>query len=371
MNWKNMHFSVDMLIESAGGGSMKHVRDLYEELSRRDHDIRLIVSKRRAESHVIEWLDVIDKDKVFLPDIKRSPELNDVAISRSIKAYIEAGGGKRILHAHSTKAGILSKMIKGRDIKHIYTPHAYRGMDPTLGYLKRKLIVLADKFISSKMDHIIAVSPEERDYALALRIPDDKISYIPNGIDIESIKRISEKNRPKKNSIPRLGFAGRMTRQKNPILFLDVFNKLKSDFPALEAVMIGDGDMTDEVKSKIIHLGLSSSVKMMGGVDFVENMHEMDILVHTSLYESFPYLLLEAGAGGLAVVCVRNAGSLAIWPDGKLADFSVDSLCSLIKPLINSDYSLQEEISSSKKGAERYSISAMVDGIEMVYQNIQ
>lgn len=368
----NEPLRIDLMIESTGGGSMRHVRDLHDALCARGHDLRMIVSLMRAEPAVQEWLAALPPERVIRADTPRAPHPRDLPLVLDLRRRLKAEGGERLLHAHSTKAGILAAMLRGCTAGMVLTPHAYRGMDPALTPMRRRVIGLAEAAFSMRMDHVIAVSPEEEEYARDLGVRSERISYIPNGIDVPGLEAQAVALRAAEVPVPRnppvLGFVGRFTRQKNPLLFIETFTQLRRAVPELRAVMIGDGEMMGALQARRTELGLEAVLDLPGALDFTREMQRMDVLVHTSLYESLPYVLLEAGAGGLAVVAVRNAGSEAVWPGAGLTEHTPEALTAAVLPLLTSQEALEAARARSRAGAARFSIEEMAMRTEAVYR---
>lgn len=363
--------SVDLMIESTGGGSMRHVMDLRDALDARGHDARLILSLARAEPGVLDWLAGIDPGRVIRADTSRGPSPRDLPLALRLRGELARAGAGRLLHAHSTKAGFLATLLRGRTAGTVFTPHAYRGMDPTMPPGRKRAIACIETLLSRPQDHVIAVSPEEVAYARGLGVAAERVSYIPNGIDIAGIRARAEAGRRPRSGASVIGFAGRMTYQKNPVLFLETLALLRRERPELRGVMIGDGDLMPAVRARAEELGLTGAVDFLGAVDFIGHMHAMDVLLHTSFYESLPYVLLEAAAGGLAVVAVRNAGSQAIFGAGvPLVALEAEALAAAARPLLAGAGALPAARAAAAAAAADFSIDAMVDRIESVYRAV-
>lgn len=359
---------VDLMIESSSGGSMKHVMDLYSGLKLRGHDVRLLVSLRRADPEVISWVKDLDAKNTIILDLNRSPGIDDVFKIIKIRNTLKAEGGKRIMHAHSTKASIITSYLKDVTKATICTPHAYRGMGENINKPARLLITRCEKIFSKKMNAVIAVSPDEFEYAKSLGVEEKRVRYIPNGIDINSVINKSSygKNQYSSKS-PVIGFVGRFVPQKNPGLFLKTIHKVKEVIPNINAVMIGGGELNSEIQNEIKRLSLEANVKILGPISFVDNMNCMDIMVHTSLYESLPYVLLEAASVGMPIISVKNSGSEAIWPTKKLHAMDELSLANDIISAISCPDRFMELSVESSDSAKNFSISTMIDKNEELY----
>ena len=113
---------------------------------------------------------------------------------------------------------------------------------------------------------------------------------------------------------------GRISFQKDPFLLLDVFNFLKKDFKIDSLlIMIGDGELKNDMESKVKELNLSSCVKLFGPVKREQIslwLNAADIFVYTSFGNGIPVSLIEAGMCGLPIVSTDITGVHDIVIDG-------------------------------------------------------
>src|SRR5262249_47666258 len=69
------------------------------------------------------------------------------------------------------------------------------------------------------------------------------------------------------------------------------------------------GPMLPEVKALAAERGVADRIDYRGWVRGPETLEGIDLLVHTSHYESLPYGLLEAMAAEVPIAAVSNAGT--------------------------------------------------------------
>ena len=97
-----------------------------------------------------------------------------------------------------------------------------------------------------------------------------------------------------------IGHIGRFQTQKNHRFLLDVFSEVVKRDSRYKLVLIGDGNLRDEIEEKIKVLGLENAVIKVGQISDASKMMSMfDIFLLQSLYEGYPTVLLEAQANGL------------------------------------------------------------------------
>ena len=138
---------------------------------------------------------------------------------------------------------------------------------------------------------------DENDYVL-----------IPNAIDVERFiynPKIRNKIR-KENDLENkhvVGHVGRFMAQKNHTFLVDVFAEvLKIDSQA-HLVLLGDGELMDEIKRKAADLGISEHVTFVGNVGNANEWYQaFDCFVLPSIWEGLPVVGVEAQAADLPCV---------------------------------------------------------------------
>lgn len=135
-------------------------------------------------------------------------------------------------------------------------------------------------------------------------------TVVNNGIDIEKFRFSKEKRREARlelgvdEQIILLGSIGRIHSQKNPLFQVGVFAELKKILPDSRYLMLGRGDMLDEVRKRSHELGLTSEdVIIHGPVDDPSPYYSaLDAFLMPSLYEGFGFAKLEAQCAGVPVI---------------------------------------------------------------------
>lgn len=132
-------------------------------------------------------------------------------------------------------------------------------------------------------------------------------TVINNAIEIENYifdKNAREKVR-KELGIPDdckvIGNVARFTKQKNLSFLIDVFYEIKQKDPSYKLMMVGEGELFDEIMNKIDQKGLKDSVLALGSrTDVNELMQAMDIFLLPSVWEGLGIVLVEAQSSNLA-----------------------------------------------------------------------
>lgn len=133
-----------------------------------------------------------------------------------------------------------------------------------------------------------------------------KVMILPNAIDFDSFqfdpqirKRVREQNGIDESTVV-IGHVGRFFEQKNHRFLIDIFDKYHKLNPSSLLLLIGDGELFDEIEKKVEEKSLSSSVWFLRVRSDVADWYQaMDLFLLPSLFEGFPVVGVEAQAAGL------------------------------------------------------------------------
>jgi glycosyltransferase involved in cell wall biosynthesis len=98
-----------------------------------------------------------------------------------------------------------------------------------------------------------------------------------------------------------IGHIGRFHFQKNHEFLLKIFIEIYKNRKDAVLMLVGDGELFKDIKSKVELSGLNEHVLFLGSRnDIAELLHAMDIFVFPSRYEGLPFVLVEAQTADLS-----------------------------------------------------------------------
>jgi glycosyltransferase involved in cell wall biosynthesis len=146
--------------------------------------------------------------------------------------------------------------------------------------------------------------------AFGLRPSHPKASVLHCSVPMENIRRATCRNR--QDIRDGLGWSqkskivlhvGRHAAAKNLKFALEVFQVAGDWSEDLRLVLVGSGELTDDLQAKSAKMGLSDRVEFLGQrSDVYEIMLAADMLLFPSVYEGLPITVVEAQACGLPVL---------------------------------------------------------------------
>lgn len=152
-------------------------------------------------------------------------------------------------------------------------------------------------------DEVVTLYTGNQNAQIADGAPVEKLSIIPNGIDVEKFAANPKALNPES---PVVALIGRVVPVKDIKCFIRAVANLKVRLPHIQAKIIGpreeDESYVTDCQLLIDYLGIESHIEFTGRLDVAEALPQIDLVVLSSISEAQPLTLLEAGASGTPVV---------------------------------------------------------------------
>ncbi len=134
-----------------------------------------------------------------------------------------------------------------------------------------------------------------------------KVTIITNFVNTNIFCPITSLSKDEVKEVCRIICVGRVTLQKNVLLFLDALYQLKGKGYGFHVDWFGekvDGDYYTQCVEKVKMLSLGDVFSFRNPTDnIVQEYQKADVFCLPSLYEGFPNVLCEAMSCGLPVLC--------------------------------------------------------------------
>ena len=294
------------------GGLFRHVLDLSAAQAQQGHDVGMIADSQATDALTRQRLDAIAPRLalgVTQIAMHRTPSLCDVAAHRAITAHVR-DLDLDVLHGHGAKGGAFARLAgralkaQGHRVKTFYTPHG-----GTLNYAPRSLegrfFLTAEKILDGMTDGLIFES------AFAARVYGERVGpglaprrVIHNGLQPDDFKPVS----PAADATDFL-YIGELRALKGVDVMLRALAALNAARDiALTATLVGSGPDAPSLMQLASDLGLARAVVFPGAMPAALAFPKGRILIVPSRKESFPYVVLEAAAAGMALISTNVGG---------------------------------------------------------------
>lgn len=186
------------------------------------------------------------------------------------------------------------------------------------------------KFLLRRANNIRVVNNTIRELIIGpmLKISPARITLLPVFVDSDYIHTCKPafnlKNRyPQFKNI--IVMVGRLGKQKNYPLAFDVISRVLKTSPETGLIILGTGIEKNKLKRTVTKLNLNANVIFEGSQNDVVSYYKgSDIFLHTSNYEGYGMVFIEAAAAGIPMV------STAV---GVMGDFFIHNKSALISDI--------------------------------------
>ena len=185
-----------------------------------------------------------------------------------------------------------------------------------IGFSRKLITFLSRPWMKKLATYRFAVSDIAGKFAYG-----EGYSIVRDAIDLESFRYndiIRAKMRKmfgiEKNFV--IGHIGRFHKVKNHQFILNVFANSLKKIPNALLILVGDGELRNDIETKIGQMNISDKVLLLGIRDDVQDLLQtFDLLVLSSLFEGLPGVAIEAQATGLPCIL-----SETITPEAQVID---------------------------------------------------
>jgi glycosyltransferase involved in cell wall biosynthesis len=291
------------------GGAEQHLLQLLPALRERDIDARLLSLDAGKDS---------DRFHRALDDVGvpwRRVATGFDASPRLAAAVVRAVRAERpdLLHTHMVHGDIYGS-IAANVLRVPFVSSRHNDDRYLLGPFRH-----VDRAFMRRARRLIAISDSVREFLIRAGLPARKLVTIHYGLD--ELPSAPSEVTPEQAGIPAdspLVLAiGRLIAQKDHETLTRAMARVHSDHPSARLALLGWGVLEEQTRALVQELGLADAVVLPGRVEPRAWLERADIFAHTSRWEGFGIVLLEAMLAGLPVVATRVSAVPEIVADGQ------------------------------------------------------
>lgn len=354
------------------GGLFTYIKQIVQKIDSTRFELEIIAPensecRQLCEEYSVKYT-VIDLKRGLNPYKDFSGLLNLYRILKKNKPDL--------VHLHSAKAGFLGRIAaRFSGVKSIYTPHGISYLSFT-GF-KRIAFFLLEVLAKRYTENVLACSESERIRCLyEVGIPDKKIKVIPNAVEVKNHLENSQTIIEGKLHI---GVIARLTYQKNPLLFVEIANKIKQVFPFAEFSILGAGfhdHLKEEVLEHIERYNLKEHFTIFEWGSFnstEEYLKTLDIFLMPSVFEGLPFSLLEAMNENVLCITSKCDGCCDVINNNEngFSCMELEEYVEAVKKTISSPELNQKlRVQAKKDLLEKYNLDHFISNLENYYLSV-
>jgi glycosyltransferase involved in cell wall biosynthesis len=231
-------------------------------------------------------------------------------------------------------------------------------------------------------DHIIANSEAARASLVNGKNPPAlRVSVVRNGVDLKLFSPNGHGTRMRQElGYPSdellVGTISNLRPEKGYRTLLEAVPEIVQKIPQARFLIVGTGELEEELKRTVQEMGLASYVTFLGRrADIAELLGAMDLMVLPSVSESLPNVVLEAMSAGCPVVASAVGGCGELIQDGVtgmlLPPGQAPALSAAVVKLLRDPHLRQQIGRAARSWAEQeFDIFVSVKRLEDVYEGM-
>lgn len=199
-----------------------------------------------------------------------------------------------------------------------------------------------------------------------------KVEFIPNCVDF-SLFSNTELDLRKELGIDKnsriIGHVGRFTDVKNHKFLINVFEEINKKLENAYLVLVGDGELKNEVQQLVSERGISDKVFFLGiRSDVADIVQNFDLFMFPSKSEGLPLTLVEIQAARVRGIVADNITRDLLFTEGLITYLPIESTNIWVEEaikILNSTGSFNKE--NIKFENTDFDISVTVDKLVSIY----
>jgi glycosyltransferase involved in cell wall biosynthesis len=287
-----------------------------------------------------------------------------------------------IVNAYGFKASLLARFAVHQPFRRRRRPVLVCGVrgfrtteveDPN-GF-KGRAVALVERVTQRMVDFWDANSEGAAAFIRSLGVPADRVTCIPNGLDLTLWPSPAEANPAHP---PLILCVSRFVARKRHVDLVEALRLLRVAGVEFSAALIGDGPTREEIEAKVREAGIEPFVTFRRTLDHEpirELMKEASVFCLPSAWEGMPGAVMEAMAAGLAVVGTDVNGTDMLIVDG-VTGYLVpprlpEQLADALRRLLEAP-ALQREMGQAGRARieAEFTLETMIDRKEALYAEL-
>jgi glycosyltransferase involved in cell wall biosynthesis len=282
-----------------------------------------------------------------------------------------------IVHAHSSKAGAIARLAR---VSHprtpvVYTPHGYAFAGHFSGSGERLAYRGIERVLAPLSSRVVCVCEAEAVLARSVGAS-ARVRIVHNGIEPADDGQIDPRIEEISVRGPVIGALTLLRPGKGLQTLIDALPQVLATHPNAQVAIYGEGPELQALLARARTRGVERATHFLGATaNPMAALRAMDVFVHPSWAEAFPYVILEAMSLGRPIVASDVGGIREALLDGEsgLLVPARDSgaLARALTGLLDDPRRGAEmgEMARQRAGSQ-FTLSAMIDRLVDVYDEL-
>ena len=373
------------LYTTTTNGVVTSVRNLYEELKEKGHDVRILTLSEGIESYKEDHVYYIKSMPIgfVYPDVRMPLSYRSGLIQELIDWKPDVVHSQCEFFSFQFAKRIAK--LTGAPIVHTYHTLYEQYVNYVLPgkYLGQQMVGKLSKMRLKKVAKVIAPTSKVEDALRGYGVTAD-IEVVPSGISLEQHHyRLKEEERLEKRrelGIPDnhsvLLNLGRLGTEKNLGELLCYFAEALKEEPYLTFMIVGDGPDKENLEKQAEELGISDHMVFTGMVNpkEVQKYYQLaDVFVNASTSETQGLTYIEAAANGLPLLCRKDPCLDDVIKDGinGYEYTSLEEFEEFLSDILMNPEWRKVASAQSEKIAESFGKEHFVESVEHIYAAVQ
>jgi PEP-CTERM/exosortase A-associated glycosyltransferase len=250
--------------------------------------------KQTGATLPLELVDGWEFHRTMAPAVTRLPGVGEWALMRQLEHRLNevaVQARPQLLHAHSPVLNALPALRVGRrlgipvvyEVRAFWEDAAVDHGSTTEGSIRYRLTRAMETWALRRVDHVFTICEGLRKDIVARGVPAEKVTVIPNAVDIASFEPGGTPDAGLKAQLGLqnasvVGFIGSFYAYEGLDLLLDAFPAMLARRPDVRILLVGGGPQDAALKAQAARLGIADKVVFTGRVPHEQVQRYYDLV---------------------------------------------------------------------------------------------
>jgi glycosyltransferase involved in cell wall biosynthesis len=346
------------------GGAERHLLTLLPALRARGIDARFLSLDAGGDAK--RFHDALTEHEVPFTTVRCGADLSP-RLAHAVTSAVRAERPD-LIHTHMVHADVYGS-IAAHALRMPFVSTRHNDDRYLLGPFR-----YVDRLFMHGARRIIAISDAVRVFHERAGLPRNLLTTVHYGLD--ELPSAPTERTPADFGIlddaPLVLAIGRLIEQKGHMTLLDAFARVRHEVPDARLAILGWGPLEQASRAHARSLGLGDSVVLPGRLEPRAWLERANVFAHTSRWEGFGIVLLEAMLARLPVVAARVSAVPEIVVDGEtgylITPGSADEAAEYLTALLRTpDLARTMGNAGLRRARAEFSVARMTDATVAVY----